>query len=286
MFDALQSYLHSRQRTRLINPSQKAPVSRRVLIADDKERIRHILRPLIEELAGVEVCALTRDGLETIKVAMALKPDLLILDVMMPGLNGIEVATVIKKSLPASRTVLFTMYDDVIRTLAPVVGVNAVLAKSDGISGLIRAVRSLLSDNFKLVEDSLTRAAQDCRINSDHLECLTNQLAVPLTRCSRDLKYLWVNRYYADWLQKPVGEIIGRSIIDVLGKEAFDSLRLRFDQVLTGEPVVYQANVNYDKIGLQRITAAYKPILRHDGDPDGWLAFVQNVPDSADKQAA
>lgn len=261
-------------------------MSKRVLIADDNDRVRAVIRSVVEEQADVEICALTRNGIETVKVAMEVKPDLLILDVLMPGLNGIEVASVIKKSLPAARIIVFTMYDDVIRTLAPAMGASTVLPKRNGIADLIRAVRTLLNDKFKLVENTLTRAVQQRRTDRDHLESLTDQLAVPLTCCSRDLKYLWVNRYYADWLQRPVEKIVGRSIFDVVGKDAFDSLRLRFDQVLSGEHVVYQAKLNYDKIGPQRISAVYKPTLRHDGVPEGWLAFVQDIGDTAEILAA
>ncbi|HVN19195.1 MAG TPA: response regulator [Dongiaceae bacterium] len=261
-------------------------MSKRVLIADDNERVRAVMRAILEKETGVEICASTRDGLETVNAAMVLKPDLLILDVLMPGLNGIEVATLIKKDLPAARTIVFTMYEEAIQTLAPAMGVNVVLTKREGISDLVRAVRSLLSDKFTRVELTLARAVQQKQLERSDLESLSEQLAVPLTRCSRDLKYLWVNRYYANWLQRPAEKIIGRSIFDVVGKQAFDSLHLRFDQVLNGEDVVYQAKVNYDQIGPQRISAAYKPTLSADGVPDGWVAFVEEISDTAETQAA
>lgn len=250
---------------------------KRVLIADDNESVRKVLRSLIDQQPGLEVCAVTRDGIEAAETAIALRPDLLIIDVLMPGLNGIEVTSIVKNSLPATKIVLFTMYDDAIRSLAPVMGANALLTKSDGISALLRTVRSMLSDKLKSMEENLAHAVHKREADPVHLESLTRKLGVPLTRCSRDLKYLWVNQYYANWLRRPLDKITGRPIVDVMGKEAFESLRHRFDQANGGQTVTYQADANYESIGRRRIAAAYQPTFQRDGTPDGWLAFVEDV---------
>ena len=250
---------------------------KRVLIADDSESVRKVLRSLIDQQPGLEVCAVTRDGIEAAETAIALRPDLLIIDVLMPGLNGIEVTSIVKNSLPATKIVLFTMYDDAIRSLAPVMGANALLTKSDGISALLRTVRSMLSDKLKSMEENLAHAVHKREADPVHLESLTRKLGVPLTRCSRDLKYLWVNQHYANWLRRPLDKITGRPIVDVMGKEAFESLRHRFDQANGGQTVTYQADANYESIGRRRIAAAYQPTFQLNGTPDGWLAFVEDV---------
>jgi DNA-binding NarL/FixJ family response regulator len=250
---------------------------KRVLIADDNESVRRVIRSFIDQQPGVEVCAVTRDGIETAETAIALRPDLLIVDVLMPGLNGIEVTSVVKNYLPTAKIVLFTMYDDAIRALAPVMGANALLTKSDGISALLRTVRTMLGDKLKSIEETLTRAVQERETDPVHLESLTRRLGVPLTHCSRELKYLWANQHYADWLQRPLEKIIGRPILDVLGKDAFESLRHRFEQALSGQAVTYQADAKYESIGHRCISAAYQPTFQIDGTPDGWLAFVDDV---------
>jgi CheY-like chemotaxis protein len=239
--------------------------------------VRRVLRSLIDQEPGIEVCAVTRDGIETAETAMALRPDLLIVDVLMPGLNGIEVTSVVKNSLPTAKIVLFTLYDDAIRSLAPVMGANALLTKSDGIAALIRTVRSMLSDKLKGMEKALAHAVHTREADPVHLEGLSRNLRVPLTRCSRDLKYLWVNQHYANWLRRPLDKITGRPIVDVLGTEAFESLRHRFEQANGGQAVTYQADANYESIGPRRIAAAYQPTFQLDGSPDGWLAFVEDV---------
>ncbi|SRR5579871_1526578 len=251
---------------------------KRVLIADDSETMRTVLKDFIAEQPGMEVCALTANGIDAIDAAMALQPDLLILDVQMPGLNGVEVASVLRKNLPSAKTVLFTIYGNIFSpTLAAAVGVNAVLAKSDGLPALAKTVQSLLGTKVEAVKQALTRTILEGKTSAADLEWLTKTLAVPLTRCGRDLKYLWVNEHYAKRLQRPVEKIVGRSILDVLGKRAFEVLQCHFDEVLSGKDVSYEKEAEFDVIGLRRITAAYRPVSSGGGAVEGWLAFVEDV---------
>jgi DNA-binding NarL/FixJ family response regulator len=75
---------------------------------------------------------------------LALRPDLIILDVLMPQLNGIEVASLLKKNLPEAKIILFTMYGEYVQTLASAAGVDVVLPKPDGLTPLMRAIESVL----------------------------------------------------------------------------------------------------------------------------------------------
>jgi DNA-binding NarL/FixJ family response regulator len=120
-------------------------VPTRVLIADDSPLVRGLIRRFLETKAGVEVCAETADGQQTINAAIDLLPDLLILDVLMPKLNGIQVASILKKNLPNTKTIVFTMYGDYIKNLAIAAGVNVIISKPDGILALLQAVEALLN---------------------------------------------------------------------------------------------------------------------------------------------
>lgn len=119
-------------------------VVKRVLIADDSEVIRELIRTFLEARLDVEVCAETSDGQETLDWALALQPDIIILDVLMPKLNGIEVASLLKKNLPNTKLILFTMYGEYVQALASAAGADIVLPKPDGLSPLVEAVERVM----------------------------------------------------------------------------------------------------------------------------------------------
>lgn len=117
----------------------------RVLIADDNEGVRKTLRWVLKQWPNLEICAEAVNGREAVEAANALRPDLLILDVRMPELNGIEVALILKDSLPKAKTIVFTMYDDYVgKQIAATAGVQFILAKSEGFPGFKNAINSVL----------------------------------------------------------------------------------------------------------------------------------------------
>ena len=132
-----------------------------------------------------------------------------------------------------------------------------------------------------MVEDITEKRAG---VNREHgllemMNSITKQMAAAVTRCSRDFRYLWVNQAYADWIDRPVNEVVDRSISDVLGKGAFESLLPYFERVLQGETVQYERETNFQGIGKRWISATYTPTFESDGATDGWVAVVLDVTD-------
>src|ERR1700687_1498496 len=116
-------------------------MTKRVLIVDDRSTIRSIFSKILSQRPDLEVCGEAEDGLEAIQKAKSLKPDLVLLDVSMPMMSGIEVASVLRKFFPSMAIILVTMHGEKIgKALASAVGVDAVLAKQDGMTGLLEAV--------------------------------------------------------------------------------------------------------------------------------------------------
>jgi PAS domain S-box-containing protein len=109
------------------------------------------------------------------------------------------------------------------------------------------------------------------------LQIVTESMAAPVTRCSRDLTYLWVSKPYADWMGRSPDEIIGRPIEAILGREAFTQLRPHFEKVLAGHVVRYEEQVHYQGIGPRWINAVYTPTLDASGVPNGWVAVVLDI---------
>jgi len=111
----------------------------------------------------------------------------------------------------------------------------------------------------------------------DTLEAVTEQMAVAVTRCSRDFRYQWANQAYANWIQRPQNEIVGHPILEVLGRTAFEELLPYFNRVLAGETVRYEKETNFRGIGPRWTSAAYSPTLDANGATNGWVAVVVDI---------
>jgi len=121
-------------------------MSKRVLIADDSSVVRGIIRAFLQRRTNVDICGEASNGLEAVEKAKRLKPDLILLDLAMPELNGAEAASILKNTMPEVPIILFTMYsEDIGQTLASAVGIDMVLCKPDGMGQLVDSVKSLLA---------------------------------------------------------------------------------------------------------------------------------------------
>jgi DNA-binding NarL/FixJ family response regulator len=102
-----------------------------ILIVDDSDEVRTIVRIFLERDPSFTVCGEAASGPEAIKKAQELKPDFVLLDLRLPGMNGIETATALKAILPQTKLVLFSAYADSLgnRTWASAIGVDLVVPK-------------------------------------------------------------------------------------------------------------------------------------------------------------
>lgn len=117
-----------------------------ILIVDDHEHIRKIIRSVLEKESGFDVCGEAVDGFDAIDKAQELKPDLILLDMSMPRMNGIEAAPQLKKLLPQTPIVLFTSHGPLVGFNARAVGIDAVIAKNAGMTTLIENLQNLLQE--------------------------------------------------------------------------------------------------------------------------------------------
>jgi DNA-binding NarL/FixJ family response regulator len=116
----------------------------RILIADDHEVARRGIRALLESHPGWEVCAEAKDGREAVEHATRLKPDLILLDIGMPNLNGLDAARQILALAPETNILIITMHDteQVVREVLSA-GARGFLLKSDAGRDLVAAVEAL-----------------------------------------------------------------------------------------------------------------------------------------------
>jgi len=116
----------------------------RILLADDHEVVRAGLRALLEEQSGWEVVAEAADGRDAVEKASKLKPDVVVIDIAMPSLNGLEAVRQIVKAVPNIKVLVLTMYDsDPLIQQVLQAGARGYLLKSDAGRDLVSAIDAL-----------------------------------------------------------------------------------------------------------------------------------------------
>ncbi len=116
----------------------------RLLVADDHEIVRRGLHALLKAQPGWEVCAEAANGREAVEKAKALKPDIVILDLAMPELNGLEATRQIRRNVPDAEVIILTMHESeqVVREVLDA-GARGYILKSDAGRDLVTAVEAV-----------------------------------------------------------------------------------------------------------------------------------------------
>ena len=154
----------------------------RIVIADDHAIIRRGLRTLLEHEPGLEVVAEASDGREAIEVAKRERPHVAILDIAMPGLNGIEAGRRIAEILPETQVVMLTVHADEAYLLSALkAGTRGYVLKSSAESEIVDAVRAVRQGKAffspkvsRILADEYTRRLQREDI-TDPYALLTNR---------------------------------------------------------------------------------------------------------------
>lgn len=153
----------------------------RILIADDHELARDGIRSLLEDHPGWEVCAEAKDGREAVANASTLKPDICLLDIGMPNLNGLDAARQILAMIPEARILILTVHDSeqIVREVLAT-GARGFLLKSDAGRDLVAAVEALeqrqtffTSKVAQMMVDGYLRPNSDAAISSSGQYVLT-----------------------------------------------------------------------------------------------------------------
>lgn len=125
-------------------PHQRCLIPKRILLVDDNPLTRQLVRLFIEARPGYEVCGEAADGLEGVEKGGELKPDLIVLDFVMPRANGLQTAAILREVVPNTPIILLTIYKDAIPVpVARAAGVTSILSKTDQLTVLADEIRRL-----------------------------------------------------------------------------------------------------------------------------------------------
>jgi DNA-binding NarL/FixJ family response regulator len=116
-----------------------------VLVVDDSPSIREALRELFKREADFNVCGEAGNGREAIEKAQALHPDLVVIDLSMPVMNGLDAARVLKRLMPSLRLIMYSAFGDrFVEQQARLIGISELVSKSEPVAVLVGKARSLL----------------------------------------------------------------------------------------------------------------------------------------------
>ncbi len=133
-----------------------------ILIADDHLIVRQGVRALLER-EGMRVVGEARDGHTAVRMARELRPDIAVLDLGMPSLNGIDAAREIMHDLPGTKTILLTMHEEdqyILEALR--IGVHGYVLKRQAVADLVQAIRDVNRGTIYL-SPGISRAVVDLR---------------------------------------------------------------------------------------------------------------------------
>lgn len=161
--------------------------------------------------------------------------------------------------------------------------VSAVRDENDKVKYFVTVTEDITTR--KEAEQNLWMARRELQTTARHLELVTSKMPAPVARCSRDFRFLWANQCYADWVQRPLEEVIGRPIEEVIGKEAFAVVLPYYQRVLAGERVNFEGEIEFERTGKRWVSASYTPITDPAGYPVGWVAVILDVTERKKNEA-
>lgn len=122
-------------------PRSPTPLRRRVLIADDSPLVRRELRSLLSLSSGLEIVGEAADGLEAVRLAVRLRPEVVVMDLGMPVMDGYVATRWIKRCQPLCRIVVLTVHEDEAeRQRAAQAGADVFLTKGAPFSDIVQAI--------------------------------------------------------------------------------------------------------------------------------------------------
>ncbi len=156
----------------------------RVLLADDHTVVRKGIRDFLEEDAGIRVVAEANDGEEAVALVAREQPDVAVLDIQMPRLNGLEAARRLRKEYPNVRLLMLTAYEDEPYIIAALqAGVSGYLLKTASSEELVHAVQAVAAG-----ETALSPGVAKKMVERTWARAPTEEMAEPLT--DRELEVL------------------------------------------------------------------------------------------------
>jgi DNA-binding NarL/FixJ family response regulator len=135
-----------------------------IVLADDHKIVRQGIKMLLLDEADFQVVGEAADGIDAVREVERLRPDVLLVDLSMPGLNGIEVTNKVTRIAPKTNIVILSMHsDEAYVRQALEAGAKGYVVKENGVEHLIRAIREVIAGNCYLSATIRSELREYCR---------------------------------------------------------------------------------------------------------------------------
>jgi DNA-binding NarL/FixJ family response regulator len=123
-----------------------APTIMRILLADDNEFVRRGVKSILASMTDWKICGEARSGEEAVQIAEEVIPDLVLLDVSMPGLNGLDAARLLRAKVPSAKILIMSQHDpSILLSRALEAGAHDCVDKSRLSTNLVSAIASVMT---------------------------------------------------------------------------------------------------------------------------------------------
>ncbi len=179
-----------------MSPAAAGAARCRIVLADDHRIVREGLRALLAGEAGFEVVGVAEDGLGAIDMARRLAPDVVVVDVNMPGLNGIETVRRLRTETPAARVLCLSAHDEQRLVLAMIeAGAAGYVLKDTSFDELAGAIRSVLAGRVHVSPSLVGIFVEQYRASTSAVGQTVKSSTTPLTPRERELVQLFSEGY-------------------------------------------------------------------------------------------
>src|SRR6202142_3381115 len=183
----------------------------------------------------------------------------------------------------------------VLRSGQPIAGAEVIIEQPDGSRvPVLMNVAPLKSRSGRLQGavcsfQTLTerkRIEEALRASEAELQSVINRTPFMLGRCGRDLRYRFISAASAQMIGMQRDEILGKAIAEMLGDQGFGALRPYIEQVLRGEEVQFECELDFPDVGRRFLSIVYRPEHDANGDIGGWIASILDITEERQGDAA
>jgi DNA-binding NarL/FixJ family response regulator len=151
---------------------------KKIYVIEDQTILRELVCRLVEGMAGCEMVGESGDGLDGLNACKEIKPDLVIVDIMVPSLNGLEIVRQLRKELPDVKLIIFSAYSSRERVQAAIkAGVNGIAHKNASVDELEKGIQRVLNGE-SFMSSEILEILRDLMLNphmTDSMEKLTTR---------------------------------------------------------------------------------------------------------------